>query len=164
MKIGIDIRAACGKKTGKGWYTFNLIKELLGLPAQNEYILYTNKISGDVAQMLAKLGPTSKSPHIKVIHKNPFLWHFAVIKDFLKTGGDIFFAPTSFIIPAFLPRLKNLGFSQHELGSRGSRARAAKGRGASAPLSGAELVGVKREAFLVSPREKEIPCLAQPDL
>lgn len=107
MKIGIDVRTACGQKTGKGWYTYHLVKELLALDKKNEYILYTNNITADLAVF--------HGAHIKVIHKNPFLWHFAVIKDFLRSGGELFFAPTSFIIPAFLPRRVKSIITVHDL-------------------------------------------------
>lgn len=103
MKIGIDIRSVCGRKTGKGWYTYHLVRELLALDLSNEYLLYTNAISGDVGKMIAIAAQASKI-HIKIIHKNPLLWHLAVIRDFARAGGNLFFAPTSFIIPAFLPR------------------------------------------------------------
>lgn len=107
MKIGIDIRAACGKKTGKGWYTYNLVKELLALDRKNHYILYTNSLSGDFTVF--------KNAHIKVIHKYPALWHFAVIKDWQQELGDIFFAPTSYIIPAFLPKKYASVITVHDL-------------------------------------------------
>ncbi|MFA6521065.1 MAG: glycosyltransferase family 1 protein [Candidatus Gracilibacteria bacterium] len=107
MKIGIDIRTACGKKAGKGQYTFNTVKELLKQDNKNEYILYANAITGD----LAAFG----NAHIKVIDKKSLFWHFAVIKDFKKHGGDVFFAPTSFIIPAFLPRKIKSIITVHDL-------------------------------------------------
>lgn len=96
MKIGIDIRTACSPKTGKGWYTFYLVRELLILDKKNEYFLYTNDITANLSSFIGA--------HIKIIHKNQLLWHFAVMKDFEREGGGLFFAPTSFIIPAFLPR------------------------------------------------------------
>lgn len=96
MKIGIDIRAAVGRKTGKGWYVFNIVKEILALDKQNEYILYTASVTADLAAF--------KNATIKVIRAHPFMWHFAAIKDLKKQSVDLFFAPTSFIIPALLPR------------------------------------------------------------
>lgn len=104
MKIGIDVRAACGRKAGKGWYTYNLVKELLALDKKNEYILYTNVITKD----LSAFG----NSQIKLIKGNKLLWHFNVMQDWkretLRHGSglarDLFFAPTSFIVPAFLPK------------------------------------------------------------
>lgn len=96
MKIGIDIRAAGGGFTGKGCYVFHVVKEILEMDRKNEYILYTNKITADLTAF--------KNSNIKIINAHPFLWHFAVIKDFSRRNGELFFAPTSFIIPAFLPR------------------------------------------------------------
>lgn len=111
MKIGIDIRAACGHKTGKGWYSFYIVKEILELEkkssGKNEYILYTNCVTADFAVF--------HNATIKVIHAHPFFWHFAVIKDFLRRNGELFFAPTSFIIPAFLPRKIKSVITVHDL-------------------------------------------------
>lgn len=107
MKIGIDIRAACARKAGKGWYTFHLIKELLKLDRKNSYTLYTNQITDDLT--------TFHHAHIKVIHKHPLTWHFAVIQDFARENGEMFFAPTSFIIPAFLPRRIKSVITVHDL-------------------------------------------------
>lgn len=107
MKVGIDIRAACGHKTGKGWYTFHIVKEILELDRKNEYILYTARVTADFAAF--------KNSTIKVIHAHPLMWHFKVIKDFLRHGGELFFAPTSFIIPTFLPRKIKSIITVHDL-------------------------------------------------
>lgn len=115
MKIGIDIRTATGSKAGKGWYTWHLVKELLRLDKKNGYILYTNAISADLAVM--------HNTHIKLIHRNPVLWHTAVIKDWKKEighdrfgqAGNLFFAPTSYIIPALLPKEYPSVITVHDL-------------------------------------------------
>lgn len=107
MKIGIDIRSACNPKNGKGWYAFHLVRELLILDKKNEYFLYTNAITANLASFIGS--------HIKVIHKHAFLWHFAVMKDFIRSGGELFFAPASFIIPAFLPRRVKSVITIHDL-------------------------------------------------
>lgn len=107
MKIGIDIRSVCGRKTGKGWYTYHLVKNLLELDRENEYILYANAITADAAAF--------QNTHIKIIAKHPLLWHFAVIKDFKREGGELFFAPTSYLIPALLPKTIKSVMTVHDL-------------------------------------------------
>ena len=107
MKIGIDIRTACANKAGKGWYTYFLVKELICQDRKSEYILYTDRLSADISDFY--------NSHIKVIRKHSFLWHFAVIKDFKKEHGDLFFSPTSFIIPAFLPKNVRSVITVHDL-------------------------------------------------
>ncbi|MEK7171676.1 MAG: hypothetical protein AAB739_02085, partial [Patescibacteria group bacterium] len=107
MKVGIDIRAACGQKTGKGWYIFHVVKEILALDRENEYVLYTNRVTADLAAF--------KNSTVKVIHAHPLMWHFAVIKDLKLRKCDLFFAPTSFIIPAFLPRKIKSAITVHDL-------------------------------------------------
>ncbi|MEK7524482.1 MAG: glycosyltransferase family 1 protein [Patescibacteria group bacterium] len=99
MKIGIDIRTASHPVSGKAWYTFHVVRELLQMDKENEYTLYTNTFSSELADLAGK-----GKANIVLIHKHPLLWHWAVVKDFRRRGGEVFFAPTSFIIPALLPK------------------------------------------------------------
>lgn len=41
MRIGIDVRSLSRPKTGIGYYTYNLVKNLLIIDNQNEYFLYS---------------------------------------------------------------------------------------------------------------------------
>lgn len=107
MKIGIDLREAVNPKSGKGIYTHNLVKNLLKIDRDNEYVLYANAVSADLAVF--------HNAHIKIIHKPAWLWHFAVIKDFLRENGELFFAPTSYIIPALLPKKIKSVITVHDL-------------------------------------------------
>lgn len=96
MKIAIDIRTAGGEKAGKGWYTFHIVQNLLKLDHENQYILYTrDKIAGF---------DHFKNAQVKLIKGNGFFWHRRVSKDVKKEKADIFFAPSSYIIPALLPK------------------------------------------------------------
>ena len=72
MKIAIDIREAGHEKTGKGWYTFNLVKEILKLDHNNEYLLYSN----------SKNNPYTKyeNAKLKFIGDKAAKWHFKVLK------------------------------------------------------------------------------------
>lgn len=101
MKIGVDVRSVGHLKAGKGIYTFRIMKELLKADltagTKNQYILYTDKITAEFASF--------GNAHIKVVHSRPWIWHFKVMKDFrTREKGDLFFAPTSYIIPALLPK------------------------------------------------------------
>lgn len=100
MKIGIDIRTVSGEKTGKGWFTKNLVEHLLEIDHSNEYLLYTHDPE---MKSYEKDGRIS----VRIFSKGGF-FHLSAAKDFLKSGGDIFFAPTSFIIPALLPKGKSI--------------------------------------------------------
>lgn len=96
MKIAIDIRTAGGEKAGKGWYTFHITQNLLKLDKDNDYILYAKEgIPGFEEFPNAKL---------KLIKGGGIFWHHKVIKDAKNEEVDIFFAPSSYIIPAFLPK------------------------------------------------------------
>lgn len=114
MRIGIDIRTAYNPASGKSVYTRNLMRELLAIDKQNTYILYTNKISQSLAEIISRAS-TGSSLEIKVIHKHPALWHFAAIKDIQKENIDLFFAPASFVIPAFLPKNIKSVIAVHDL-------------------------------------------------
>ncbi|MCA9374098.1 glycosyltransferase family 4 protein [Candidatus Peregrinibacteria bacterium] len=107
MKIAIDIRDAGRARAGKGWYTYNIITELLKLDTRNEYILYSN----------TKKNPFkgSKNAEIRCIEEKMPKWHFKVIQDLKKNPVDLFFAPTSFIIPAFAPRSLRVIITVHDL-------------------------------------------------
>jgi len=107
MKIAIDIREAGHEKTGKGWYTFNIVKELLKLDKQNQYLLYSN----------SKKNPFKESDNVKIkyIESKPTKWHFLVLKDLKEEKADIFFAPTSYIIPAFAPKTIRVIVTVHDL-------------------------------------------------
>ncbi len=101
MKIAIDIRSTEGKKAGKGFYTFNIVSELLKLDDENEYVLYGQ---GD-----NKLFNEGKNVKYKSFLQGGLLWHLRVIVDVYIEKFDIYFAPSSFIVPAFLPnRVKSI--------------------------------------------------------
>lgn len=107
MKIAIDIREASGPKVGKGWYTFVMVKELLKLDSRNQYLLYTNQSTPEF----------DKYPNAtqRVIEKGGMYWHLAVLFDLLKTKPDIFWAPTSYIIPALAPRSLKTVITVHDI-------------------------------------------------
>lgn len=98
MKIAIDIRSAYKQKTGKGWYTFNIVKELLEIAPENQYLLYTNEKKNPFGK--------HKNCELKTIEDTNHKWHFKVLKDLKKENPDIFFAPSSYIIPALAPKPK----------------------------------------------------------
>lgn len=107
MKIGIDIREAADPKSGKAIYVFHIVKELLHLDRENEYVLYTDRVTKNLAHF--------GGAHIKVVHAHPFFWHFAVIRDLKREKVQMFFAAASFIIPAFLPKKIKLIITVHDL-------------------------------------------------
>lgn len=107
MKIAIDIREAQQEKTGKGWYTWNLVSHLLQIDKKNEYLLYT-----DTAQSPF---PPAKNVQIKIIDAQSFQWHWQTLKDLKQEKPDLFFAPTSYIIPALAPKSLRTIITVHDL-------------------------------------------------
>lgn len=107
MKIAIDIRSAAGEKVGKGWYTFHLVQNLLKLDQENQYILYTKDPVPGFEYV--------KNAEQKVINAKSIFWHRAVAKDAVLENVDIFFAPTSYIIPALLPKSVKTIITIHDL-------------------------------------------------
>lgn len=107
MKIAVDIREANHEKTGKGWYTFNMVEELLKLDHKNHYLLYT-----DSEKNPFKL---PKNVEIKLIQSKPWQWHYKVLKDLQAQKVDLFFAPTSYIIPAMAPKSLRTVITVHDL-------------------------------------------------
>ena len=96
MKIAIDIREACEGKTGKGWYTYQLVQQILKIDKTNSYILYSNHKK--------KPFPMGKNVTYKPIEEKNAKWQFAVIKDLKGENIDLFFSPVSYIIPSLLPK------------------------------------------------------------
>jgi len=113
MKIAVDFREACrDNKTGKGWHAYNLMQNVLEQDADNEYIFYVDDN--------AAVGKIS-APNVnwRVINKKSIFWHLAVLRELksapAKTQPDIFFAPTSFIIPALAPKTLKTVIIVHDL-------------------------------------------------
>ncbi|MFA5829404.1 MAG: glycosyltransferase family 1 protein [Candidatus Gracilibacteria bacterium] len=108
LRIAIDIREAGHEKTGKGWYTYNLVQALLEIDSHNEYILYTDQEKNSYKEF--------KNAHIKTVKGKSVIWHLNVLKDLKKSPPvDIFFAPTSYIIPCFAPKNLRVIITVHDL-------------------------------------------------
>lgn len=95
MKIAIDIRETLGAKTGKGWYTWIMVKQLLERNLDHEYLLYTHESNPDFENY-----PKVRQ---RVISKTGLGWHWAVSRNLRREKPDVFWAPTSYIIPALAP-------------------------------------------------------------
>ncbi len=108
MHIAIDIREAVKpKKTGKGWYAFEMTKNLLTQHPEDTFTLYTDQ-------------PYPEWEHFSNATQQFFppsalRWHFKVTRDLKKLKPDIFFAPTSFIIAALAPKSQNVIVTVHDL-------------------------------------------------
>lgn len=107
MKIAIDIRTAGGEKTGKGFYTFHLVHELLKLDQENEYLLYTDLGVPGFEQF--------KNAKQKFISSKGIFWHLAVARDCKNQGIDLYWAPTSYITPTFLSNEIKVMITVHDL-------------------------------------------------
>lgn len=107
MKIAIDIREAGHEKTGKGWYTYNLVHELLKLDHENEYVLYTDAEKHPLGNF--------KNAKVKVIKAKSIQWHLKALKDIKAEKAEVFFAPTSYIIPALAPKNLKTIITIHDL-------------------------------------------------
>lgn len=100
MKIAVDFREACREqKTGKGWYAYNLMHAVLEQDHANEYVFYINKAAQPPLDF-------QKFHNIawRRINRRSIFWHLAVLRDLKRSRPDLFFATTSFIIPALAPR------------------------------------------------------------
>ena len=109
MRIGIDIRTAGGNKVGKGWFTFNIARTLLKLDKENQYILYA---SGGIAGF-----EEFDNAELRIVEQKGILWHRTVAKDITQSDIDIFYAPSSYIIPALLSKKSGtkIFFTVHDL-------------------------------------------------
>ncbi len=109
--IAVDIREAGHEKTGKGWYTFNLVQELLKIDKKNHYLLYSDNVKNPFT---ARESGANKNARYKHFPKS-WNWHFKVLKDLQAEKVDLFFAPTSYIIPALAPKNLRTIITVHDL-------------------------------------------------
>ncbi|MBD3330159.1 glycosyltransferase [Candidatus Peregrinibacteria bacterium] len=107
MRIGVDIRETFGEKAGKGWYTLNLLKNILKVDNQNEYILYSSQPNSFFEKY--------KNVRLKCIKAKGLFWHVKARKDIRKQNLDIYFSPVSYVIPAFIPKNTKSIFTVHDL-------------------------------------------------
>lgn len=107
MKIAIDIRCAGGEKAGKGFYTFHLVQNLLQIDKENEYILYARDGIPGFNEF--------KNARMKLFSGKGAFWHYQVSRDVKKEKVDIFFAPSSYIIPSMLPGSIKTVLTVHDL-------------------------------------------------
>jgi len=93
-RIAVDIRAISGDKTGKEWYTLNLLESLAKTDKKNVYILYTKY----------KDIPIDFPDNFVVRRFNvPILfWHPLVFFDMWRFQVEYWLAPASYIIPSML--------------------------------------------------------------
>ncbi len=102
MKIALDARALTAQKpAGKEKFVINILEELFKIDKENHYLLYSNC---DFEQSLPK--NFSK----KIIRVPSIFWHFVVVFDLLFRNADVFLAPTSYIVPTFNLKSKNIVF------------------------------------------------------
>ncbi len=107
MKIAIDIREALSQKTGKGYYTYNIVREILKIDKTNQYILYTNSPGNPYSFF--------KNVEIRMTPEPGWKWHYRTLQDIKKEKPDLFFSPTSYIIPALAPKSLSVIITVHDL-------------------------------------------------
>lgn len=107
MKIAIDIRETLRHKTGKGWYTFVLVENLLKLSPKTEFILYTNQKNSEFESY--------KNARQIIIKQKGLFWHLGALRHLKKEKPDLFWAPTSFIIPALAPKTLTTVITVHDI-------------------------------------------------
>lgn len=107
MKIAIDVSQADGQKTGKGYYTYGLVSQILQQDQVNQYILYSRKPENPFKEQA--------NVTFKFLPKPGLRWHYQVLKDLKIIRPDYFFAPTSFIIPFFAPKWLKTIITVHDL-------------------------------------------------
>ncbi len=117
-RIGIDVRCLTeGRRTGVEEYTINLLKEVLNLDTQNEYLLFFNSWKNSRADLTwLKEFPQVKLYKFKIPNKilNLCFWYFNWPKiDKMLGGVDVFFMPN--ILFGALSRKTKLILTLHDL-------------------------------------------------
>lgn len=91
MKIGFDAREAFTEKAGKGQLAYHLLLELIATDPANEYFVFVATPSGLVLP---------SNFHEVVVTSKSLLWHIAVMRKAKSLELDVYFSPTSYIVPA----------------------------------------------------------------
>lgn len=91
MRIGVDTRELTGEKAGKGWYVFHILMRLRDIDQKNNYVFY-----GNYETQYPDWPGTEK---VK-IGGSELLWHHKVAKRLKSDKIDLYWAPTSPIVPA----------------------------------------------------------------
>lgn len=107
FSIAIDIREASGAKTGKGWYTFVMVKELLKRDPNHRFLLYTQERNPAYDAF--------KNAEQIVIKRKGIGWHLAALWHLWRAKPNVFWAPTSYIIPALAPRSLKTVTTVHDI-------------------------------------------------
>lgn len=109
--ILIDVREAVGEKTGKGWYTAHIVSAILKIDQKTPFILFTHKH--------VPLFEKYKNVEERIVHGRGIIWHLRVRQQIVRLAKKFphltFFAPTSFIVPAFLPKKIRTVITVHDL-------------------------------------------------
>ena len=96
------------EKAGKGYYAAHLVDEILKKDKVNQYILYTD--------CPVEIYQSFENAETRPIYKKNLFWHKAVLKDAYKEGLDVYFSPTSYIIPAIHnPKKLQVVMTVHDL-------------------------------------------------
>jgi len=107
--VAIDVREAARRnRTGKGWYIFHILKNL-GRHidhAHTRLILYSDEPLTDIT--------LPENAELRIF-PGGFFWHLKVMEDLKKTAPDLYFSPTSFIVPALAPKTLKTLIAVHDL-------------------------------------------------
>ncbi|MBP9718011.1 glycosyltransferase family 4 protein [Candidatus Gracilibacteria bacterium] len=111
MKIAIDIREAVHPRSGKAVYTYEVVRNLLANEKDIEWVLYTRPLPAN-----SPLKEWNRHDvHIKEISTPSVFWHISVMRDALREHVDVFFSPTSFIIPSLMPKRVRTAVTVHDM-------------------------------------------------
>ncbi len=91
MKIAFDAREAFAVRAGKGQVAFHLLRELMAQDHENEYFVFVDAASGQVFP---------ENFHEVVVQGSGVFWHLASMRKFRELALDVYFSPTSYIVPA----------------------------------------------------------------
>lgn len=108
MKTAIDIRETIHEKAGKGYYSAHLVREILNQDKANSYLLYTDEYSPIFKKF--------QNAEQKIVDKKGLKWHTSVLKYLYVENVDVYFSPTSYIIPAIHdPKKLKVVMTVHDL-------------------------------------------------
>lgn len=120
MKIGIDIRNIGKNRTGDEVVFLNMVRELLKIDRENEYLLFLDARTDDELNLLrARLGMTDgcRAGFVLLPARNKFDWNLWWVPRYLRAHAvDVYH--TQYIVPFFTPRRTHIVTHIHDVSFR----------------------------------------------
>ncbi len=120
MKIGIDIRNIGKNRTGDEVVFLNLVRELLKVDGEDEYLLFLDgRTEEELAELKSRLGVSdrNRARFVNLPAKNKFDWNLWWLPRYLRSC-EVDLYHTQYIVPFFVPKRTKVVTHIHDVSFR----------------------------------------------